>query len=58
MIASVSLLKTHKFNKEKDLLYNVGHGLLLEERRAFDFCFLFFFKVSYLGWEWRVASRL
>lgn len=39
MIALVSLLKTHKFNKRKDcnLVYKVGHGLLLEERRAFDF---------------------
>lgn len=40
----ISLLKTHKFSKEKgcNLVYKVGHGLLLEERRAFDFCFFFF----------------
>lgn len=46
MIALVSLLKTHKFSKEKgcNLVYKVGHGLLLEERRAFDFCFFFFLK--------------
>lgn len=42
MIALVSLLKTHKSSKGKDcnLVYKVGHGLLLEGGSALSFaCF-------------------